>query len=159
MFGDGRVLRGPLPATGPGAVVEQEVTVRDTAPFFDSGVVEVADVAASVSVHHVRIVLEAPTATSLRYVTRLLPANRPRDETLAGGTNGPGDGPTGSPPGNAAAPAAAAGAGEPANLWRRLTFEYPDLTAGDAAEPGLPPEVPRSPYPALSTGPPCPAIA
>src|SRR5260370_20252757 len=135
MFGEGGGLRGPLPATGPGAGVEQEVTVRDTAPFFDSGVVEVADVAASVSVHHVRIVLEAPTATSLRYVTRLLPANRPRDETLAGGTNGPGDGPTGSPPGHAAAPAAAAGAGHAANRRPQLTFEYPDLTARGAPQP------------------------
>ncbi|HSF39241.1 MAG TPA: DUF3857 domain-containing protein, partial [Thermoanaerobaculia bacterium] len=39
MFEDGRVLRGPLPAVRPGAVVEQEVTVRETAPFFDRGVV------------------------------------------------------------------------------------------------------------------------
>ncbi|HEV3460188.1 MAG TPA: DUF3857 domain-containing protein [Thermoanaerobaculia bacterium] len=152
MFGDGRVLRGPLPATGPGAVVEQEVTVRDTAPFFDSGVVEVADVAASVSVHHVRIVLEAPTATSLRYVTRLLPASRPRDETLAGGPDGPSDGQTGRPTGKPAGAGAAVGAGESGKPWRRLTFEYRDLTAGDAVEPGLPPEMPRSPYLAFSTG-------
>ena len=133
MFGDGRVLLGPLPATGPGAVVEQEVTVRDTAPFFDSGIVEVADVAASVSVHHVHIVLEAPAATPLRYVTRLLPAVRPREETYAAG-------------------AAATGAAEPGGPWRRLTFDYRDLTPDDAAEPGLPPEVPRSPYLAFSTG-------
>jgi hypothetical protein len=39
MFEDDRVLRAPLPATRPGAVVEQQVTVRDTAPFFDGGVV------------------------------------------------------------------------------------------------------------------------
>ncbi|MBV8201016.1 MAG: DUF3857 domain-containing protein, partial [Acidobacteria bacterium] len=131
MFGDGRVLRGPLPATGPGVVVEQEVTVRDTAPFFDSGIVEVADVTASVSVHHVRIVLEAPAATPLRYVTRLLPASPPREETLAGD---------------------AGEAGNAAASRRRLTFDYRDLTADDAVEPGLPPEVPRSPYLAFSTG-------
>jgi transglutaminase-like putative cysteine protease len=129
MFGDGRVLRGPLPATGPGAVVEQEVTVRDTAPFFDAGTVEVADVAASVSMHHARVVLEAPAAAPLRWVTRLLPPladDAPRDETLAG-----------APP------------------IRRLTFDYRELpaqTAGDEAEPGLPPELARSPYVAFSTG-------
>ncbi len=128
MFGDGRVLRGPLPATGPGAVVEQEVTVRDTAPFFDAGIVEVADVAAAVSVHHARLVIEAPAATPLRYVTRLLPAMPPRDETLAGG-------PESQVPG-----------------IHRLTFDYHDLPAVDDAEPGLPPDVPRSPYLAFSTG-------
>jgi transglutaminase-like putative cysteine protease len=120
MFGDGRVLRGPLPATGPGVVVEQEVTVRDTAPFFDSGIVEVADVATSVWAHHVRVVLEAPAGTPLRYVTRLLPATPPRDEALAG--------------------------------TRRLTFDYRELPPEDAAETGLPPDVPRSPYLAFSTG-------
>src|SRR5690349_17694824 len=40
MFEDGRVLRTPLPAAGPGAVVEAEITNRDTAPFFDRGTVE-----------------------------------------------------------------------------------------------------------------------
>jgi transglutaminase-like putative cysteine protease len=123
MFGDGRVLRGPLPATGPGAVVEQEVTVRDIAPFFDAGIVEVADVAASVAVHHGRVVVEAPAGTELRYVARLLPDAPPRDETVAG-----------PPP------------------VRRLTFEYHDLPADDDAETGLPPEVPRNAYLAFSTG-------
>jgi tetratricopeptide (TPR) repeat protein/transglutaminase-like putative cysteine protease len=147
MFGDGRVLRGPLPATGPGVVVEQEVTVRDTAPFFDSGIVEIADVATSVSVHHVRIVLEAPAATPLRYVTRLLPASPPREEILAGS------------PGSASSSAArpgeaisAGGAGGPGDPWRRLTFDFKDLTADEAVETGLPPEVPRTPYLAFSTG-------
>jgi tetratricopeptide (TPR) repeat protein/transglutaminase-like putative cysteine protease len=131
MFGDGRVLRGPLPATGPGVVVEQEVTVRDTAPFFDSGIVEMADVTASVWAHHVRIVLEAPAGTPLRYVTRLLPAAAPRDELIAAGKRDQGD------------------AGD---HTRRLTFEWRDLPAEDTAETSLPPDVPRSPYLAFSTG-------
>jgi len=133
MFGDGRVLRGPLPATGPGVVVEQEVTVRDTAPFFDAGIVEVSDVTASVSAHHVRIVLEAPAGTPLRYVTRLLPATAPRDELIAAGQPG-GD------------------AGDTGDHTRRLTFDFRELPAEDAAEAGLPPDVPRSPYLAFSTG-------
>jgi transglutaminase-like putative cysteine protease len=153
MFGDGRVLRGPLPATGPGVVVEQEVTVRDTAPFFDSGIVEVADVAASVSVHHVRIVLEAPAATALRYVTRLLPATPPRDETFAAASPGGAPGNLARPGDPAAGdPAHAGNPGDLGNRWRRLTFDYRDLTADDAVEPGLPPEVPRGPYLAFSTG-------
>ncbi len=151
MFGDGRVLRGPLPATGPGVVVEQEVTVRDTAPFFDSGIVEVADVTASVWAHHVRIVLEAPAGTPLRYVTRLLPAAAPRDEMIAAGKRA-----------GAAGAAGAAGdrgdqddtgsTGDTGAHTRRLTFDWRDLPAEDAAETGLPPDVPRSPYLAFSTG-------
>ncbi|HEV3076807.1 MAG TPA: DUF3857 domain-containing protein, partial [Thermoanaerobaculia bacterium] len=145
MFGDGRVLRGPLPATGPGVVVEQEVTVRDTAPFFDSGIVEVADVTASVWAHHVRIVLEAPAGTPLRYVTRLLPAAAPRDELIAAGKR-------------AGAAGAAGDRGDKhdtddtGDQARRLTFDWRDLPAEDAAETGLPPDVPRSPYLAFSTG-------
>jgi hypothetical protein len=137
MFGDGRVLRGPLPATGPGAVVEQEVTVRDTAPFFDAGVVEVTAVAASVSVHHAHIVVEAPAATPLHWVGRLLPATPPREETLAAGQGLPGD---------------PRDSGDPGNRRRRLTFDYRELPAEEEVEPGLPPEVPRSPYLAFSTG-------
>jgi transglutaminase-like putative cysteine protease len=145
MFGDGRVLRGPLPATGPGVVVEQEVTVRDTAPFFDSGIVEVADVTASVWAHHVRIVLEAPAGTPLRYVTRLLPAAAPRDELIAAGKRA-----------GAAGDRGDSGdkhdTGDTGDQARRLTFDWRDLPAEDAAETGLPPDVPRSPYLAFSTG-------
>jgi tetratricopeptide (TPR) repeat protein len=36
-FTDRRLLRGPLPALEPGAVVEEQAIVRDTAPFFDAG--------------------------------------------------------------------------------------------------------------------------
>jgi tetratricopeptide (TPR) repeat protein/transglutaminase-like putative cysteine protease len=142
MFGDGRVLRGPLPATGPGVVVEQEVTVRDTAPFFDSGIVEVADVTASVWAHHVRIVLEAPAGAPLRYVTRLLPATAPRDELIAAGKRA----------GDAGDKGDKDDTGDTGDHTRRLTFDWRDLPAEDAAETGLPPEVPRSPYLAFSTG-------
>jgi transglutaminase-like putative cysteine protease len=120
MFEDGRVLRAPLPATGPGAVVEQEVTIRDTAPLFDGGTVSYATLALGFPVRHARLVLEAPVALPLRYVSRLLPAAKPREEVADG--------------------------------RRRLVFEYHDLAAAEDPEPGLPPDVPRSPYVAFSTG-------
>jgi transglutaminase-like putative cysteine protease/predicted Zn-dependent protease len=142
MFGDGRVLRGPLPATGPGVVVEQEVTVRDTAPFFDSGIVEVADVTASVWAHHVRIVLEAPASTPLRYVTRLLPAATPREELIAAGKRA----------GDVSDKGGKGDQDDTGDHTRRLTFDWRDLPAEDAAETGLPPDVPRNPYLAFSTG-------
>ncbi|HEY0553455.1 MAG TPA: DUF3857 domain-containing protein, partial [Thermoanaerobaculia bacterium] len=52
MFEDGRVLRAPLPATRLGAVVEQQVTVRDTAPFFDGGVVRLHSLDPGMPVRH-----------------------------------------------------------------------------------------------------------
>jgi len=84
MFEDGRVLRAPLPAIRPGSVVEQEVTVRDTAPFFAGGVVRQHGLDPGVLVRHARLTLEAPAALPLRWVVRELPGVSPR-ETVAGG--------------------------------------------------------------------------
>ncbi len=84
MFEDGRVLRAPLPATRPGAIVEQQVTVRDESAFFDGGVVRFHNLDLGVPVLHARVALEAPEATPLRWVVRELPGAQPR-ETVAGG--------------------------------------------------------------------------
>ncbi len=84
MFEDGRLLRAPLPATRPGAVVEQQVTVRDQSPFFEGGVVRLHGVDLGVPVLVSRVTLEAPAETPLRWVVRELPDAR-RKETVAGG--------------------------------------------------------------------------
>jgi tetratricopeptide (TPR) repeat protein len=84
MFEDGRVLRAPLPATRPGAVVEQQVTVHDRSPFFDGGVVRFHGFDLGVPVLLSRLVLEAPAETPLRWVVRELPEARQK-ETVAGG--------------------------------------------------------------------------
>ncbi len=84
MFEDGRVLRAPLPATGPGAIVEEEVTVRETAPFFAAGTVETASLQMSVPVRHVRLVLEAPASLPLRWVARQLPGVSPAEQVAGG---------------------------------------------------------------------------
>lgn len=84
MFEDGRVLRAPLPATGPGAIVEEEVTVRETAPFFEAGSVETASLRMSVPVRHARLVLEAPAGLPLRWVARQLPGVSPAEQAVGG---------------------------------------------------------------------------
>ncbi|HEY0513751.1 MAG TPA: DUF3857 domain-containing protein [Thermoanaerobaculia bacterium] len=84
MFEDGRVLRAPLPAIRPGAVVEQQVTVRDISPFFDGGVVRLHGLDPGVLVRHAKLDLEAPATVPLRWVVRELPGVVPR-ETSAGG--------------------------------------------------------------------------
>jgi predicted Zn-dependent protease len=123
MFEDGRVLRAPLPATGPGAIVEQEVTVRETAPFFAGGTVDSAYFQISVPMRRVRLVLEAPAGLPLRWMMRStpgMPGISPRDES--------------------------------SNGRRRLVFEARGVPAYGEAESGLPPEIPRWTHVSFSTG-------
>ncbi len=84
MFEDGRVLRAPLPATGRGSVVEQEVTVAESLPFFEGGSVEHAHVQMAVPVRRARLVLDAPVGLPLRWTIRLLPGVAPSEEVSAG---------------------------------------------------------------------------
>jgi tetratricopeptide (TPR) repeat protein len=84
MFEDGRVLRAPLPATGAGSVVEEEVTVRETAPFFEVGTVDFANLQMAVPVRHVRLVLDAPTRLPLRWVARRFPGASPAEQVANG---------------------------------------------------------------------------
>ena len=120
MFEDGKVLRAPLPAIRPGAVVEQMVTVRDNSPFFAGGVVRQHGFDLGVLVRHSRLALDAPEGIPLRWVSRGVPGMTPREAVENG--------------------------------RRRLTFEVRDLEPAEEAEPGLPPEVPRTAYVAFSTG-------
>ncbi|HEX9943112.1 MAG TPA: DUF3857 domain-containing protein [Thermoanaerobaculia bacterium] len=83
MFEDGRVIRAPLPATQPGAVVEQQVIVRDTAPFFAAGVVRFHGLDPGVPVRHARLTVEAPASVPLRWAVRKLPGLQPK-ETVSG---------------------------------------------------------------------------
>jgi Tfp pilus assembly protein PilF len=71
-YGDQRVLRAPLPAIAPGVVVEEERTVRETAPFYSAGVVARAYVGRGVPVRHMLVELEAPASLPLQYETRLI---------------------------------------------------------------------------------------
>ena len=77
-YGDQRVLRAPLPAIAPGVVVEVERTLRETAPFFGAGSVARTYVGRAVPVHHLRVVIDAPSSLPLQYETRLLGDAKPR---------------------------------------------------------------------------------
>jgi len=84
LFEDSRILRAPLPAASPGAIVEREVTTRDKAPFFDRGTVELQLIRGWVPTRHARLVLEAPAGLPLRYVVRGLPENGLQEEMVDG---------------------------------------------------------------------------
>ncbi len=82
VFSDRRVLRAPLPAIAPGSLVEEELVLIESAPFFGAGTVERFYFGSSVPVQHTRLVLDAPAALPLRYDIHLLPDLKPqRNET------------------------------------------------------------------------------
>ncbi len=126
--GQRRLLRARLPLVA-GAVVEEEVIVRDAEPLFAAGVSVKHLLAMSVPIRRGRLTLEAPTALPLRYGIRMTPLARHR-----------------------------AGTGQTAARERSIgdrvevTFDYVDLPAALPIEAGLPAEEPRHPHVAFSTG-------
>jgi len=72
-YGDGRVVRAPLPAIAVGAVVEEETTVRETAPLFAAGVVRRTTFGFAAPVAETQLILDAPDSLHLQYRAQLLP--------------------------------------------------------------------------------------
>lgn len=73
VYDDDHTLEGPLPAVGIGAVVEEQIVVRDEKPFFQGGSVFREFVGRPMPTLRTRIVIEAPESLPLRHITRLLP--------------------------------------------------------------------------------------
>jgi transglutaminase-like putative cysteine protease/Flp pilus assembly protein TadD len=73
LYSDRRSYGGPLPAVAAGAIVEEEIVTRDTAPYFVGGTVERHLVAWNVPVYHARVVFSHPESLPLRYQPKLLP--------------------------------------------------------------------------------------
>ena len=84
VFGDSRLLRGPLPALTSGAVVEFHTLVTDTAPLFDRGMAQYLGLGYTSPTLRTRITLEAPVEMALKYVTRWLPDVTPDRSTSRG---------------------------------------------------------------------------
>lgn len=72
-YTDERSFGGPLPAISVGAIVEEEFTIRDTAPFFAAGIVERAILDRSVPVNKTRIIVSHPESLPFRYVMQQMP--------------------------------------------------------------------------------------
>jgi transglutaminase-like putative cysteine protease/Tfp pilus assembly protein PilF len=73
VYSDRRAYGGPLPAVAVGAIVEEEIIIRDTVPFFAAGKVERQVLARTAPVSKSRIVLSHANTLPLRYLLRLLP--------------------------------------------------------------------------------------
>src|SRR5215472_12516944 len=73
MFTDARAFGGPLPAVAIGAIVEEEVVIRDTTPFFVAGTVERMLLNRTVPVAKTRVVIDYPESLSLHYLLKEMP--------------------------------------------------------------------------------------
>jgi len=73
VYDDDHTLEGPLPAVATGAVIEEQVTVRDEKPFFAGGEVYREYVGRPVPVLRTRLIIEAPESLPLKTITNLLP--------------------------------------------------------------------------------------
>lgn len=77
VYGDRRVIRAPLPAIGPGSVVEEEDSGQAGPLFADAGSVRQMYFGGDVPVQHTRLVLDAPASLPIRYHVALLPEMTP----------------------------------------------------------------------------------
>lgn len=84
VYDDDHVLEGPLPAVEVGAVIEEEILVRDEKPFFAGGAVYREFIGRPVPVERTRIVIDAPESLPLKRLTHLLP-NAQVKETRSNG--------------------------------------------------------------------------
>lgn len=82
---DQLLVRGPLPAIVPGAVVEQLITTRETESVFSSGAVRRFFIGKEVPVRRVRLTLDVPQGQPLNHVTRGL-RTKPRKVEAEGRT-------------------------------------------------------------------------
>ena len=73
VYSDERKYGGPLPAVAPGSIVEEEVSVRDTAPLFAAGTVHRWIFGWNVPVNKTRVVLIHPVSLPIQYEVHLLP--------------------------------------------------------------------------------------
>jgi transglutaminase-like putative cysteine protease len=67
IYSDDRVLRAPLPAFAPGAVVETEIVIRERLPFKGAGDARRTYFQLWEPIHHMRVTLEAPDSIPLRH--------------------------------------------------------------------------------------------
>ncbi|HYM62870.1 MAG TPA: DUF3857 domain-containing protein [Thermoanaerobaculia bacterium] len=77
IFSDNRVLRGPLPAIAPGAILEELVTYKENNSLYDAGTSGRYYYGRQIPVHQSRLVLDAPSSLSLRIVNRSSPEIQP----------------------------------------------------------------------------------
>jgi len=137
-------LRAPLPAVEPGAVVETLREVADTSPLFAAGTVHRQVLAAPAPVRHARVILDYPEGLPLRYLAALPPGSAAEAPPEAADGDGSVD-----ENGEATGlkPRVSHGSGRV-----HVVYELHDVASLGLGSPGLPPDEPRYPYVAFTTG-------
>lgn len=77
IYSDQRMLRAPLPAIAPGAVVETEIVLKERTPFAGAGKIGRSFFRMGQPVDHFRLTLQAPVSLPLRHRLDLLPTLTP----------------------------------------------------------------------------------
>lgn len=70
VYNDDRILQAPLPAIGVGAIVEEHIVTRETAPMFDRGVTTRFYFGGQANAQRIRLRLDAPPEVALRYAAK-----------------------------------------------------------------------------------------
>lgn len=84
LVSDQRMIRAPLPAMEPGAIVEQEIVDRRNSPTLSAGMVRYYYFGNSVPVERTHLTIRAPETLPLRYKTALLPDVAVRERSESG---------------------------------------------------------------------------
>jgi Flp pilus assembly protein TadD/transglutaminase-like putative cysteine protease len=72
-YTDARAFGGPLPAIAIGAIGEEEIVIRDTAPFFAAGTAERMLLSRTVPLTRTRVVIDHPESLPLHYFLQEMP--------------------------------------------------------------------------------------
>jgi Flp pilus assembly protein TadD/transglutaminase-like putative cysteine protease len=72
-YSDERSFGGPLPAVAVGAIVEEEITIRDTRPYFAGGNVERELLNRFVPVNKTRVIISHPESVAFHYLLTQMP--------------------------------------------------------------------------------------
>jgi tetratricopeptide (TPR) repeat protein len=73
VYSDDHEVRGPLPAVAVGSIIEEQISVEDTAPFFEGQWSSRIFLGFSAPVLHSVAIVTTPTNLPLKYAPRLLP--------------------------------------------------------------------------------------
>jgi len=73
VFSDSRLLRAPLPAVAPGAIVEYEISLAETAPLLKAGSTQRIAIPNFITTRRVHLTVDAPAAIPLQFDSQLIP--------------------------------------------------------------------------------------
>ena len=86
IYSDRRVLRAPLPAMAVGAVVEYEISTRETALLLDAGMTRRISIAHGLEVRNFRLTIDTAKNVAVRTASQLIPESAIRRSSVGGAT-------------------------------------------------------------------------